>query len=134
MRMVEELANVNELSKLLSLSESEKTSRGLAYAPAEIAHQPETWLSTFQLFQRYLWISFSRSGNNSEGVAVLDRACNDRPDIHHIVVSFNSRLLAREAGKRFGTAPGCGTSCGRIVTPGRGHCQRMRAKRRSRLT
>jgi hypothetical protein len=40
---------VSELSKLLSLPESEKVNRGLAHTPAEIAQQPDTWLSTFEL-------------------------------------------------------------------------------------
>lgn len=169
--VLEGLANVNELSKLLSLPESEKISRGLVHTPAEIAQQPETWLSTFQLFlskraeiaqflssagvsakadanltvflvgagtsdyigqslthllrklwrceviavpstdllthmdellipgRKYLWISFSRSGDSSEGVAVLDRARNNRPDIHHIVVSCNQngRMVVENA-------------------------------------
>jgi tagatose-6-phosphate ketose/aldose isomerase len=155
------LANVNELSKLLSLPEPERMRRGLAHTSKEIAQQPETWLSTFQLFRtkraeiaeflssagvsgtagcdltvflvgagtsdyighslthllrklwhceviaipstdllthmdellvpgrKYLWISFSRSGESPEGVAVLNRACNHRPDIHHVVISCN---------------------------------------------
>jgi len=48
--MLKEVANVSELSKLLSLTESEKVNRGLAHTPAEIAQQPDTWLSTFELF------------------------------------------------------------------------------------
>jgi tagatose-6-phosphate ketose/aldose isomerase len=164
---------VNELSKLLSLPESEKISGGLAHTPAEIAQQPETWLSTFQLFRskraeirqflssagvsgavdckltvflvgagtsdyvgqslthllrrlwrceviafpstdllthmdellvpgrRYLWISFSRSGDSSEGVAVLNKACKHRPEIHHFVVSCNAsgRMVVENAHK-----------------------------------
>lgn len=164
---------MNELSKLLSLPESEKVSRGLIHTPAEIAQQPETWLSTFQLFRskraeirqflssagvsgaadseltvflvgagtsdyvgqslthllrklwqceviavpstdllthmddllvpgrRYLWISFSRSGDSSEGVAVLNKACKHRPEIHHFVVSCNAsgRMVVENAHK-----------------------------------
>jgi D-galactosamine 6-phosphate deaminase/isomerase len=164
---------VNELSKLLSLPQSEKSRRGLAYTPAEIAQQPNAWLSAFQLFRskraeivqflssaglsgagdcpltvflvgagssdyigqslthllrklwkceviavpstdllthmdellipgrKYLWISFSRSGDSSEGVAVLDRARERRPDIHHIVISCNEngRMVVENAGK-----------------------------------
>jgi tagatose-6-phosphate ketose/aldose isomerase len=37
----------------------------------------------------YLWISFSRSGDSPEGVAVLNRALANRPDIHHIVITCN---------------------------------------------
>lgn len=164
---------MNELSKLLSLPESERISRGLAHTPAEIAQQPETWLSTFQLFRakraeiaeflssagvsgtagrsltvflvgagtsdyighslthllrklwqceviavpstdllthmdellipgrKYLWISFSRSGESPEGVAVLNRACKLRPDIHHVVISCNEngRMVVENAHK-----------------------------------
>jgi len=43
---------VNALATLLNLPETEKTTRGLAHTPAEIAQQPDTWLSTFELFQR----------------------------------------------------------------------------------
>jgi tagatose-6-phosphate ketose/aldose isomerase len=153
---------VNALSELLNLPESEKQSRGLVHTPAEIAQQPDTWQSTFELFQRrrtevreflasanlmadlqvrptvfligagtsdyigqslallfrkmwqcevaavpstdllthmdqlcgagkkYLWISFSRSGDSPEGVAVLEKACKLRPDIHHLVISCNA--------------------------------------------
>jgi len=152
---------VDALSQLLSLSESEKAARGIVHTPAEIAQQPDTWLSTFQLFKsrlpeireflkaaglgaefvkratvfligagtsdyigcsianllrqkwqcevaavpstdllthrdsltipgsKYLWISFSRSGDSPEGVAVLEDACANRPDIHHLIVTCN---------------------------------------------
>jgi tagatose-6-phosphate ketose/aldose isomerase len=39
---------------------------------------------------RYLWISFSRSGDSSEGVALLRQAAERFPDIRHIVISCNS--------------------------------------------
>jgi len=38
---------------------------------------------------KYLWISFSRSGDSSEGVAVLRSAVTRYPAIHHIVVTCN---------------------------------------------
>jgi tagatose-6-phosphate ketose/aldose isomerase len=162
---------VNALAELLSLPESEKTDRGLAHTPAEIAQQPDAWLSTFELFRKkrkeiaeflaltgvgasprprptvfligagtsdyigqsltfllrkywncevmavastdllthmdewmipekkYLWISFSRSGESPEGVAVLERARKDRPDIHHVVIScnVNGRMIRESA-------------------------------------
>lgn len=153
---------MNALSKLLSLTDSEKKAQGLLYTPAEIAQQPGTWHSTFQLCRnrsgqirtfleaaglavdprlrptvfligagssdyighslvyllrkcwhcevvaiastdlmtnmddlcatdkKYVWISFSRSGDSAEGVAVLERACKRRPDIYHLVISCNS--------------------------------------------
>jgi len=162
---------VNALSELLSLPDREKNDRGLAHTPAEIAQQPETWLSTFALFQRrqaqiaqflsqtgvdgshdsrptvllvgagtsdyigqsltsllrkrwrcevlaapstdlithlddilipdqkYLWISFSRSGDSTEGVAALEAARKRRPDIHHLVISChaNGRMIREGA-------------------------------------
>lgn len=39
--------------------------------------------------QRALWISFSRSGDSPEGVAVLQRAAEFYPEIRHIVVTCN---------------------------------------------
>lgn len=163
---------MNELSQLLELPEAEKAKRGLLHTPAEIAHQPETWGRTLELFRskrgeiqkflsaagitatptcdavvylvgagtsdytgqavshllrklwrceviavpstdllthmedlilpgrKYLWISFSRSGDSSEGVAVLARARERHPDIHHIVISCNpnGRMLKEAAG------------------------------------
>ena len=41
--------------------------------------------------RKYVWISFSRSGDSPEGVAVLERACKRRPDIHHLVISCNAK-------------------------------------------
>lgn len=40
--------------------------------------------------RRYLWISFSRSGDSPEGVAVLERALEEHPHIFHLVVSCNA--------------------------------------------
>ena len=153
---------MNALSELLSLPESEKKTRGLVHTPVEIAQQPETWQTTFDLFKKkrpeiknflvsaglavdprirptifligagtsdyigqslaylfrkvwrcevvavpstdllthmdelcaperkYLWISFSRSGDSAEGVAVLEKALKRRPDIYHLVISCNA--------------------------------------------
>ncbi|HEY0380215.1 MAG TPA: hypothetical protein VGC87_25100 [Pyrinomonadaceae bacterium] len=39
--------------------------------------------------REYLWISFSRSGDSSEGVAVLEAAADRYPSIHHLVVTCN---------------------------------------------
>jgi D-galactosamine 6-phosphate deaminase/isomerase len=154
---------LSTLSELLSLPESERAARGLVHTPAEIAQQPEAWLSTFEVFRKkreqiaeflalagigasprprptvfligagtsdyigqsltyllrrhwncevlavpstdllthmdewmipekkYLWISFSRSGESPEGVAVLENARRNHPDIHHLVVSCNAK-------------------------------------------
>ena len=42
---------MNALSDLLNLPKDEKISRGLLHTPAEIAQQPDTWQSTFELFR-----------------------------------------------------------------------------------
>ena len=163
---------MNELSRLLEVPEAEKAKRGLVHTPGEIAHQPDTWSKTFDLFgsqreniqnflatagvsgasgsrvivylvgagtsdyigralsyllrknwqceviavpstdlltqmeqlilpgHKYLWISFSRSGDSSEGVAVLEKARERYPDIHHMVISCNpdGRMLQDSAG------------------------------------
>ena len=39
--------------------------------------------------RNYLWISFSRSGDSSEGVAVLDAALRHHPKIKHLIVTCN---------------------------------------------
>jgi tagatose-6-phosphate ketose/aldose isomerase len=162
---------VDALSKLLSLPDREKADHGLVHTPAEIAQQPDTWLSTFELFRRnqdrieeflatvracksssstltvfligagtsdyigqslalllrkswgcdviavpstdllthmddlllperrYLWISFSRSGDSPEGVAVIESACGKYPEIQHLVISCNKngRMIRESA-------------------------------------
>ena len=40
--------------------------------------------------KKYLWISFSRSGDSPEGVEVLQRARRFRPDIYQLVISCNA--------------------------------------------
>jgi len=37
----------------------------------------------------YIWVSFSRSGDSSEGVALLESALDSSPEIHQIVVCCN---------------------------------------------
>ena len=41
--------------------------------------------------RRYLWISFSRSGDSPEGVAVLRQALQRFPEISHLVVTCNAQ-------------------------------------------
>jgi tagatose-6-phosphate ketose/aldose isomerase len=165
---------VSALAELLSLGDEEKTVRGLTHTPVEIAQQPNTWLSTFEIFRKkqtqiaeflslaglgassgskphvflvgagtsdyvgqalanllrkhwrcdvsavastdllthmdellvperkYLWISFSRSGESPEGVAVFEAARKKHPDIYHLVVSCNAngRMIRESAGER----------------------------------
>ena len=150
------------LSSFVDLSLEEKKARGLLFTPREIAQQPETWRTTFSIFEqnqqkissffdaagvreplkekpavmligagtsdyvaqaleflfrqkwgcevssvastdllpnmeeyivpgrRYLWISFSRSGDSPEGVAVLEQAIELYPNISHLVVTCNA--------------------------------------------
>jgi tagatose-6-phosphate ketose/aldose isomerase len=73
----------------------------------EVAAVPSTSLLTHMEEwvipgQRYLWISFSRSGDSPEAVAVLEQALLRHPEIHHIVVSCNARgrMLHCAAGKK----------------------------------
>ncbi len=39
--------------------------------------------------RRYLWLSFSRSGDSPEGVAVLEKAWARHPEIRHLIVCCN---------------------------------------------
>lgn len=50
----------------------------------------------------YLWISFSRSGDSPESAAVLEKALERHPEIHHIIVSCNAkgRMILRSSGHR----------------------------------
>jgi tagatose-6-phosphate ketose/aldose isomerase len=54
-----------------------------------------TLLTEFDEFHRpgreYLWISFSRSGESPEGVALLDRALSRNRDIRHVVITCNQQ-------------------------------------------
>jgi tagatose-6-phosphate ketose/aldose isomerase len=153
---------VDPLLSLLQLSAAEKAARGLEHTPQEIAHQPGTWILTFQelvgrlgevqefltkarvdgptkerptIFlvgagtsdyigqslhhllrskwqcevipvastslltdfsdylladKTYLWVSFSRSGDSPEGVAVLERALAEYANISHLLVTCNA--------------------------------------------
>lgn len=49
----------------------------------------------------YLWISFSRSGDSPEGVAVLERALEEHPEIFHLLVTCNAegRMSQAMAGR-----------------------------------
>jgi len=54
-----------------------------------------TLLTDFEEFhqpgKRYFWISFSRSGDSPEGVALLQRAIERYPQIQHLVITCNQR-------------------------------------------
>ena len=164
---------MDELSRLLALSEDERVERGLVHTPREIRQQPDTWRRTFEMFSEaaggvgdflkragltdgesvrptaylvgagtsdyigralasllrrewrcevqavpstdlltdmddyviqgrpYLWVSFSRSGDSSEGVAVIEAALERHPTIKHLIVTCNGGgRMAREFGGR----------------------------------
>src|SRR6185503_19324253 len=48
----------------------------------------------------YLWISFSRSGDSSEGVAVLEQALATYPQIKHLIVTCNQNGKMAQLGER----------------------------------
>jgi len=48
----------------------------------------------------YLWISFSRSGDSSEGVAVLEQALARYPRIRHLIVTCNQNGKMARLGER----------------------------------
>jgi tagatose-6-phosphate ketose/aldose isomerase len=50
--------------------------------------------------RKYLWISFSRSGNSPEGVALLEEAEHRYPDIAHLVVTCNSNARMKSICER----------------------------------
>lgn len=67
-----------------------------------------TLLTDFEDFhlpgREYLWISFSRSGDSPEGVALLDRALARHREIRHLVITCNqqgqmTQLCARHADR-----------------------------------
>jgi tagatose-6-phosphate ketose/aldose isomerase len=162
---------MDELSKLLALSEEEKAGQGLVHTPREIYQQPDTWRRTYgdfaagvaevrdflaraglwegaaptvylvgagtsdyigraltSLLRRewrcevqavpstdlltdmdehvipgrpYVWVSFSRSGDSSEGVAVIEAALERHPSVRHLIITCNGGgRMARDFGGR----------------------------------
>ena len=55
--------------------------------------------------RNYLWISFSRSGDSPEGVAVLEQAIQSSPNISHLVITCN------EQGKMASLCAGVDRAC-----------------------
>jgi tagatose-6-phosphate ketose/aldose isomerase len=49
--------------------------------------------------RKYLWISFSRSGDSPEGVAVLEQAIQLYPGVAHLVVTCNAKARMTEICK-----------------------------------
>ncbi len=69
-----------------------------------------TLLTEFEEYHRpgreYLWISFSRSGESPEGVALLEQALDRHRQIRHLVITCNqegpmAQLCARHADRAF---------------------------------
>jgi tagatose-6-phosphate ketose/aldose isomerase len=59
----------------------------------EVSAVPSTDLlpamEEFIVDKNYLWISFSRSGDSTEGVAVLETALETHPHVRHLVITCN---------------------------------------------
>ena len=93
--------NVSPTVYLVGAGTSDYTGRALAPLfrrrwGCEVWPLPSTTLLTeFQEFHRpgreYLWISFSRSGESPEGVALLERALRETREIHHLVITCNQQ-------------------------------------------
>lgn len=69
-----------------------------------------TLLTEFDEFHRagreYFWISFSRSGESPEGVALLERALEKQPQIQHLVITCSpqgamAKLCAKHSDRAF---------------------------------
>jgi len=69
-----------------------------------------TLLTEFEQFHRagaaYFWISFSRSGDSPEGVALLERAFEQCPQIRHLAITCNpqgamAQLCARHPDRAY---------------------------------
>lgn len=71
----------------------------LAVPSTDLLTHADEWLVRGQ---PYLWISFSRSGESPEGVAVVERALKSHPGIHHLLVTCNAqaRMLRMAAGRK----------------------------------
>lgn len=96
---------------LIGAGTSDYVGQSLAYLlrrkwQCEVAAIPSTDLLTHSdeltlPNRRHLWISFSRSGDSPEGVAVLQEALEKHPDIRHLIVSCNAngRMLREASGR-----------------------------------
>lgn len=69
-----------------------------AYASTELLANMDDYVVPGR---RYLWISFSRSGDSPEGVAVLQKALARYPEVAHLIVTCNAKAhmaaIVREA-------------------------------------
>ena len=69
----------------------------LAVASTDLLTHAEQWLMPGR---NYLWISFSRSGESPEGLAVIEWALKNRPAIHHLIVTCNAQGKMLKMGDR----------------------------------
>ena len=71
----------------------------LAVPSTDLLTHPDEWLVPGR---SYLWISFSRSGESPEGIAVVERALKNHPGIQHLIVTCNAqaRMLRLTAGRK----------------------------------
>jgi tagatose-6-phosphate ketose/aldose isomerase len=71
----------------------------LAVPSTDLLTHPDEWLVPGR---PYLWISFSRSGESPEGIAVVERALKSHPGIQHLIVTCNAqaRMLRFTAGRK----------------------------------
>jgi len=71
----------------------------LAVPSTDLLTHPDEWLVPGR---PYLWISFSRSGESPEGIAVVERALKNHPGIQHLIVTCNAqaRMLRLTAGRK----------------------------------
>ena len=71
----------------------------LAVPSTDLLTHTDQWLVPGRA---YLWISFSRSGESPEGVAVVESALKRHPNIHHLLVTCNAhaRMLRIAAGHK----------------------------------
>jgi tagatose-6-phosphate ketose/aldose isomerase len=71
----------------------------LPVASTDLLTHPDAWLTPGR---PYLWISFSRSGESPEGVAVVEWALKNHPGIYHLIVTCNAQatLLRLTAGRK----------------------------------
>jgi len=95
---------------LVGAGTSDYTGRAISYLlrkkwQCEVVAVPSTDLLT-QMDQlilprrKYLWISFSRSGDSSEGVAVLEQALAMFPRIKHFIITCNQNGKMARFGER----------------------------------
>jgi tagatose-6-phosphate ketose/aldose isomerase len=67
----------------------------LAVPSTDLLTHADEWLLPGRT---YLWISFSRSGESPEGIAVIEQALKSHSGIHHLIVSCNAQASMFRVG------------------------------------